>query len=51
MAEHIAHMKARVPLGRLGTPEEIAGMISYLVSDRGGFMNGQLIQINGGTET
>lgn len=51
MAEHIASMKARVPVGRLGTPEEIAGMISYLVSDQGGFMNGQLIQINGGTET
>ncbi|MEP2815211.1 MAG: SDR family oxidoreductase [Alphaproteobacteria bacterium] len=51
MAEHIASMKARVPVGRLGTPEEIAGMIAYLVSDQGGFMNGQLIQINGGTET
>ncbi|HBT42651.1 MAG TPA: 3-oxoacyl-ACP reductase, partial [Rhodospirillaceae bacterium] len=37
--------------GRMGTPEEIAGMIAYLVSDQGGFMNGQLIQINGGTET
>ena len=51
MAEHIASMKARVPVGRLGTPEEIAGMVSYLVSDQGGFMNGQLIQVNGGTET
>lgn len=51
MAEHIASMKARVPVGRLGTPEEIAAMIAYLVSDQGGFMNGQLIQINGGTET
>jgi 3-oxoacyl-[acyl-carrier protein] reductase len=51
MAKHIAEMAARVPVGRVGTPEEIAGMISYLVSDQGGFMNGQLIQINGGTET
>lgn len=51
MAKHIAEMAARVPVGRVGTPEEIAAMISYLVSDQGGFMNGQLIQINGGTET
>ena len=51
MAAHIESMKARVPVGRLGRPEEIAAMVSYLVSDQGGFMNGQIIQINGGTET
>jgi len=51
MAAHIESMKARVPVGRLGRPEEIAAMVSYLASDQGGFMNGQIIQINGGTET
>ena len=34
--------------GRLGTPEDIAFAVCYLVSDEGGFMNGQLLQINGG---
>lgn len=36
------------PAGRLGTPLDIAGMISLLISDEGGFVNGQLLQINGG---
>jgi len=36
------------PSGRLGTPADIASAVSYLVSDEGGFMNGQLLQINGG---
>ncbi len=36
------------PSGRLGTPEDIASAVSYLVSDEGGFMNGQLLQVNGG---
>ena len=51
MAAHIASLQSRVPLGRVGTSDEIAGMVSYLVSDQGGFVNGQLLQINGGTET
>ncbi|MEK9673068.1 MAG: SDR family oxidoreductase [Rhodospirillaceae bacterium] len=51
MAAHIAETAARVPVGRRGTPDEIAGMVAYLVSDAGAFMNGQLIQVNGGTET
>lgn len=51
MAAHIDSLKARVPMKRLGTPEEIAAMVSLLASDKGGFINGQLIQINGGTET
>jgi 3-oxoacyl-[acyl-carrier protein] reductase len=50
-AEHIAPMKARVPLGRLGTPDEVAAVVALLASDQGGFINGQLIQVNGGAET
>ena len=36
------------PSGRLGTPRDIASAVSYLVSDENGFVNGQLLQINGG---
>jgi 3-oxoacyl-[acyl-carrier protein] reductase len=36
------------PVGRLGTSEDIAGMVGLLCSDKGGFINGQLLQINGG---
>lgn len=51
MAAHIAGQISKIPLGRLGKPEEIAGMVSYLVSEPGTFVNGQLLQVNGGAQT
>jgi len=36
------------PAGRLGEPTDIAKMVRHLAGDNGGFVNGQLIQINGG---
>jgi len=36
------------PSGRLGKPDDIGGMIAYLCSKNGGFVNGQMLQINGG---
>ena len=36
------------PSGRLGKPSDIGGMIAYLCSESGGFVNGQMLQINGG---
>lgn len=50
-AAHIAPMAARVPVGRLGTPDEVAAVVALLASDAGGFVNGQIIQVNGGAET
>jgi len=37
-----------VPLGRAGTPEDIAGACSYLCSESGGYVTGQVIGVNGG---
>jgi 3-oxoacyl-[acyl-carrier protein] reductase len=39
---------AMSPLGRIGTPEDIAWSILYLVSDAAGFVTGQIIRPNGG---
>jgi 2-keto-3-deoxy-L-fuconate dehydrogenase len=39
---------ARQPMGRLGTPEEIAALAAYLASDESGFTTGQLHVIDGG---
>jgi 3-oxoacyl-[acyl-carrier protein] reductase len=50
-AAHITPMKARVPVGRLGTPSEVAAAVALLASDAGAFINGQMIQVNGGAET
>jgi len=51
MTAHIESMKARVPVGRLGRPEEVAAIIGLICSERGGFVNGQMIPVNGGAET
>lgn len=37
-----------VPLGRAGTPDDIAGACSFLCSDDGGYITGQVIGVNGG---
>lgn len=39
---------AGIPVGRLGAPEEIAGLVVYLASDLAGFVTGAEIAINGG---
>jgi 3-oxoacyl-[acyl-carrier protein] reductase len=51
MAQHIASMVGRVPLGRLGTPEEIAALCGHLCSREGGFISGQMIACNGAAQT
>ena len=40
-----------IPVRRIGTPEEIAAMCGLLCSDEGGFVNGQMIGVNGGIDT
>lgn len=39
---------ARQPMGRLGTPEEIAALALYLASDESAFMSGQALVVDGG---
>ena len=37
-----------IPLGRVGTPEEVAAVICFLASDASGYLAGETIEINGG---
>lgn len=46
--EGLAGVRAATPIGRLGTPEEIADLVVYLSSDAASFIHGQTIEINGG---
>ncbi|MBN9153499.1 MAG: SDR family oxidoreductase [Microbacterium sp.] len=41
-------LAARHPLGRLGTPRDIAALVSFLVSDEGRWVSGQLLNADGG---
>jgi 3-oxoacyl-[acyl-carrier protein] reductase len=50
-AKMIAANVARVPVGRMGTPDEVAAAVRLLASDGGAFINGQMLQVNGGAET
>jgi 3-oxoacyl-[acyl-carrier protein] reductase len=37
-----------IPLGRLGEPDDIALVVSFLASPNSGWINGQVIKVNGG---
>ncbi len=41
-------IKAMVPAGRAGTPEDVAALVRFLCSDAAGYINGQVIGVNGG---
>lgn len=46
--EEIKICASKIPLGRLGTPEEIAGLASYLASDEASYATGQVFVLDGG---
>jgi 3-oxoacyl-[acyl-carrier protein] reductase len=43
-----AAVLSSVPSGRMGTPEEIAGAVRYLVSEEAGYITGTILHVNGG---
>ena len=46
--EELRARGARIPLGRIGQPEDIAGVVAFLFSDAASYMTGQAIVVNGG---
>ncbi len=40
--------RQEVPLGRFGTPDEVSGLVAFLVSERAGYITGASIDVAGG---
>lgn len=49
--EQLAYMTAKIPMGRLGTVEEVAAMTSFIVSPENSFSTGFIYDISGGRAT
>jgi 3-oxoacyl-[acyl-carrier protein] reductase len=48
LEEHYREMGARIPMGRIGDPEEFANLACLLVSDAGSYVTGTAINVDGG---
>lgn len=46
--EQKQQLLSRIPLGRLGSPDEIAAVVLFLASDAGSYITGETIHVNGG---
>jgi 3-oxoacyl-[acyl-carrier protein] reductase len=46
--ETLAKLRTEIPLGRLGQPDEVAGLVALLVSDSGGYITGTTLHVDGG---
>jgi 3-oxoacyl-[acyl-carrier protein] reductase len=49
MPERVLHaLEEKVPMGRLGKPEEVANIFAFLASDEASYINGAVIEVSGG---
>jgi len=46
--ETTCDITGRIPMGRLGQPEEVAGAVLFLASERAGYITGQVLAVDGG---
>jgi NAD(P)-dependent dehydrogenase (short-subunit alcohol dehydrogenase family) len=49
--QHIQFMLSKIPMGRFGTPEEVAGMVAWLCTEECSFSTGAVFDLSGGRST
>ncbi|MFH0813248.1 MAG: 3-oxoacyl-ACP reductase family protein [Pseudomonadota bacterium] len=49
IARHYQSQLGRIPLGRLGSPSEVASLVAFLASNQSNYITGEAISINGGS--
>lgn len=48
MLADIADLASRIPVGRLGRPEDVADMVVFLASEHAGYITAEVVDVNGG---
>jgi meso-butanediol dehydrogenase/(S,S)-butanediol dehydrogenase/diacetyl reductase len=49
--DYLASMRSRIPLGRVGLPEDVAQACAFLASDQASYITGEAMNVSGGEET
>jgi NAD(P)-dependent dehydrogenase (short-subunit alcohol dehydrogenase family) len=48
MLSGISDLASRIPVGRVGTPQDVADVVAFLASDHAGYITGEVVDVNGG---
>jgi NAD(P)-dependent dehydrogenase (short-subunit alcohol dehydrogenase family) len=48
MVANISDLAGRIPVGRLGTPQDVADVVTFLASEHAGYITGEVVDVNGG---
>ena len=48
MISGLSDLSGQIPVGRLGQPRDVAGVVAFLCSEHAGYMTGEVVDVNGG---